>query len=394
MPENDRLCDGECFRAAIRIDLLEAEMAGQSNLFGDAFHFNERFLQDHAGQIVSDPKIAIIELIANAYDAGTQNATIKWPDEIGGIFSVTDDGTGLTREEFEHRWTFFNYNRTEEQGAEVTFPPGAKRIRRVAFGQSGKGRYAPFCFARRYTVESRKDGASFKATVSLTEGGLAPFVLSDIQEGKKKGHGTTVSVNIQNAARLLAVDDVRNLIGSKFLVDPSISIVVNDKAVELLDLSGIESDNLSIDPHGEVVIHFVDAEKHSRIAKLNGIAWWVNRKMVGEPTWDRLGNDGVYLDKRKGAGRRFSVIVEADFLKPDVNSTWQGFHASQKVLNVQEAVHAHIEQRLHDAMADVRRDRKLAVLKESQETIRELPTISKKVVTQFIDQAGAVSNPF
>ncbi len=361
-------------------------MAGQHNLFGDSFHFNERFLQDHAGQIVSDPRIAVIELIANAYDAGAQNVAIKWPDEPGGLFSVTDDGVGLTRKQFEHRWTFFNYNRMEEQGADVTFPPGVRGIRRIAFGQSGKGRYAPFCFARRYTVESRKEGASFKATVSLTEGGSAPFVLDDIQEGKKKGHGTTISVNIHNATRLLAVDDIRNLIGSKFLVDPSISLVVNDTTVELLDLSGVDSEDLTIDPYGGVVIHFIDAEKHSRVAKLNGIAWWVNRKMVGEPTWNRFGGDGVYLDKRKGTGRRFSIIVEADFLKPEVNSTWQSFHASRKVLEVQEAVHAYIEKRLHDAMADVRRERKLAVLRESQDTIRELPRISKKVVTQFIDQ--------
>lgn len=268
-------------------------MAGNKNLFGESFHFNERFLQDHAEQIASNPKIALIELIANAYDAGAQQVTIHWPDDLGGEISVSDDGVGLTRNDFEYRWTFFNYNRTEEQGAKVVFPHGVTGIRRVAFGQSGKGRYAPFCFARRYTVESRKGGSSFKATVSLTEGGMAPFVLSDIQEGKRKGHGTTVSVNIQNPTRLLPVDDVRNLIGSKFLVDPSISIVLNDSPVELLDLSGVESETFTVESYGDVVLHFVDAEKHSRIAKLNGIAWWVNRKMVGEPNWNRFGNDGV-----------------------------------------------------------------------------------------------------
>jgi hypothetical protein len=40
------------------------------SLFGYApFAFADRFLQDHAGQIISEPPTAILELIANYYDA-------------------------------------------------------------------------------------------------------------------------------------------------------------------------------------------------------------------------------------------------------------------------------------------------------------------------------------
>jgi hypothetical protein len=99
--------------AAVAIVVVGNEVSGprdrampdKTNLFGESFHFNERFLHDHAGNIVTDPNVAIIELIANAYDAGARNVAVEWPEELGGVFSVSDDGTGLTRQEFEYRWS-------------------------------------------------------------------------------------------------------------------------------------------------------------------------------------------------------------------------------------------------------------------------------------------------
>ena len=44
------------------------------------FVFGEGFLQDHAGHILSEPHIALIELIANAYDAGASpRRDVDWP---------------------------------------------------------------------------------------------------------------------------------------------------------------------------------------------------------------------------------------------------------------------------------------------------------------------------
>lgn len=359
----------------------------QSGLFdkGEQFHFNERFIADHAGQIVSDPKIAVIELIANAYDAGATKIEVRWPEELGGMFSVTDNGTGLTIDEFKYRWTYFNYSRNSEQGEQVVFPPGVRGKHRIAFGQSGKGRYAPFCFSSHYSVKSWKDGEAVFATVELAEGN-APFTLNGVKTSNKSGHGTVVSVNIQRAEKLLEAEDVRTLIGTKFLVDPSITITLNGEAVELLDLTGVETEKIKVEPHGTVLIHFVDSEKHSRVARLNGIAWWVNRKMVGEPNWNRFGNNGVYLDKRKGEGRRLSFVVEADMLKPDVNAEWQKFHANQRVQDVESAVHRYVDKRLNDAMADTRRERKVAALRQSREAIKTLPRISQAVVTSFVER--------
>ena len=108
------------------------------------FSFGEGFMEDHAGHIISDPRIALVELIANAYDAGATKVDLRWPAEIGQPFVLTDNGTGMSRPEFERRWKTLCYNRQHEQGLNAENPNRIPGKKRVAFGYSGKGRQARF----------------------------------------------------------------------------------------------------------------------------------------------------------------------------------------------------------------------------------------------------------
>lgn len=94
-----------------------------------AFQFGIGFLHDHVGQILDDPSVAILELVANCYDAGADSVVIEWPRLPGDLLSVTDNGTGMTREEFEKRWKTLAYDRQLEQGSDVVFPPGKRKMK-------------------------------------------------------------------------------------------------------------------------------------------------------------------------------------------------------------------------------------------------------------------------
>jgi hypothetical protein len=261
--------------------------AAQPSLFAGApFAFADRFLQDHAGQIISEPRTAILELIANSYDAGATKIDIIWPTEKGEKFSVTDDGIGMTKAEFERRWRTLCYDREAEQGNEVVFPKGIRGIKRTAFGRSGKGRHAPFCFADSYEVATMKDGDHIQVRVGLATTGTTPFEITLLAETKKRGHGTEISAVLER--HLLAVEELKQLIGSKFIVDPSLCIRVNQQPVELMSLEGLKTTEIVIEGHGTVTVHFIDSIEHYRSAKLRGISWWVNQRRVGEPNWDRL----------------------------------------------------------------------------------------------------------
>jgi len=364
-----------------------AKPPAQPDLFASApFAFADRFLQDHAGQIISEPRTAILELIANSYDAGATKIDIIWPSEKAQKFSVTDDGIGMTKAEFEKRWRTLCYDREAEQGNKVVFPKGVKGIKRTAFGRSGKGRHAPFCFADSYEVLTMKDGDCIHVRVGLATSGTTPFEITLLPETKKRGHGTEISAVLEK--HLLGVDELRQLIGSKFIVDPSLCIRVNQQPVELMSLDGLKTTEIVVERHGMVTVHFIDSIEHYRSAKLRGITWWVNQRRVGEPSWDRLDDEGAYLDGRTEHAKKFSFIVMADFLTPgqDVKADWSDFHANQRTNAVRDAVHRYVIKEIQAQLATTRKERKKSAIENSRELLGELPTISKKAIGQFIDE--------
>jgi len=356
-------------------------------LFDNApFAFADRFLQDHAGQIISEPRTAILELIANSYDAGATQIDIIWPTKKGEKLSITDNGIGMTKAEFEKRWRTLCYDRVADQGTDVVFPKGVKGIKRTAFGRSGKGRHAPFCFADSYEVVTTKDGVSMQVRVGLTSSGTTPFEITLLAESKKKGHGTEISAVLEK--HLLDLDELRQLIGSKVIVDPSLCINVNQQQVHLLSLEGLKTTEIAVEKHGSIKVHFIDSIEHHRSARLRGITWWVNQRRVGEPSWDRLDDEGAYLDGRTEHAKKFSFIVMADFLTPgqDVKADWSDFHANQRTSAVRDAVHRYVIKEIQAQLATTRKERKRNAIENSRELMGELPTISKKAIGQFIDE--------
>jgi hypothetical protein len=348
------------------------------------FLFGSGFLHDHVGQIIDDPSIAIVELVANAYDAGAYRVNVEWPDLPGELLSVTDDGTGMTRQQFERRWRTLSYDRITEQGAEVSFPPDAAKQKRTAFGHNGKGRFSAFCYADQYNVETWRDGICTTAAVTMTQGGEMPFVCDVSSEKPKNGHGTRISVIAGKG--ILPPSHVRELIGFKFGVDPSFSVMVNGEPVQLLQLSRLATSDMVLNDYGTVQIHRVDPMKQERTMRLKGVAWWVNKRMVGEPSWDGLDGPGQYLDGRTSEAKRFSFVVEADFLKDDVETNWTKFKQTSRVELTKKAVHAAIIHELSGLMASDRKAVKKAAIEPHRRLMRDLPSISRNQIGMFLDE--------
>jgi hypothetical protein len=53
--------------------------------------FEERFFGRYAGAIMADPTVALVELVANAWDAYATRVNIQWPnDHTRTPFRITD----------------------------------------------------------------------------------------------------------------------------------------------------------------------------------------------------------------------------------------------------------------------------------------------------------------
>ena len=277
------------------------------------------------------------------------------------------------------------YDRAAEQGYEVVFPPNIPKVKRTAFGHNGKGRFSPFCFGDEYRIETWQEGISVSALVKMATGTHAPFTLTLEEQIHRTGHGTKIFMIAQHS--VLPPSHIRDWIGYRFAVDPSFEVKVNGEPVELLNLKDrIITKTLKVNGYGEVQLHRLDPRKQERTMRLKGIAWWVNKRMVGEPSWEGLDGEGQYLDGRTAEAKRFSFVVEADILKQETRPDWSGFKQSLKLEAVRKAVHKAIVEELRGLMADDRKAAKKTAIQENRGLIRELPGISQWQIGSFLDQ--------
>jgi len=141
--------------------------------------YDERFLESWAGSIISDPATAIVELIANCWDAYATEVRVTWPSQESAThFVINDNGHGMTRDEFQQIWRTIAYNRVAHQGSRSNPPEGVDGQPRLVFGKNGKGRFAGFCFSEEYIVSSQKNGQGFSCRVYRTEN-EAPYASRD-----------------------------------------------------------------------------------------------------------------------------------------------------------------------------------------------------------------------
>lgn len=345
--------------------------------------YGPSFLEHHAGRIIADPEIALVELVANCWDAGADAVEIAWPAGIGGTFSISDNGIGMSRTELEHRWMTLNYSREEEQGRDVLFPSGVRHRKRLAFGRNGVGRHATFCFADEYLIDTRKDGRRTAARVRRTSGRM-PYSVSVEADEEAQDTGTVISTVVTRLHRLTA-EQLGESLGTRFVVDPEFRIRVNGSAVTLTDIESIsESQVLDIEGVGTVIVRRIDAETTGRSSKHHGIAWWVQKRLVGAASWE--GQAGPLLDSRRASAKRYTYVVEADVLKPHVKKDWTGFHASPPILAARRVVEEFVTEDLRGLLHDVRRERKRVALEQNVHAMKALSPISQDQIAAFVEE--------
>ena len=346
--------------------------------------FGEGFLEHHAGQIIQDPRYAIVELVANCWDAGANNVEISWPDKSGDFILIHDNGTGMTTEEFRYRWSKLNYNRLNDQGREVKYPKGKGGRHRIAFGKNGVGRHSMFCFCDEYIVDTVKDSERTKAIVTKTPNEEFPFKVSIIEHLKGvEGNGTTISgLAFKNIE--LTGSSIIKIIGSKFIADPEFSISVNGDKVLFEDLEqDCITNTIELEGIGTIVIKRFEGEKN-RTTQQQGIAWWVNRRLVGSPSWDNV--NGRLIDGRNTIAKRFVYIVEVDFLKPFVKADWSGFNAGPNINDVKKTVYNFVNEDLITLLTETRKERKTEAFTANSEIIKTLPALIREDISEIVDE--------
>ncbi|MEN5250604.1 ATP-binding protein [Alcaligenes aquatilis] len=362
------------------------ENSQQEDLF-----YEDRFLESWAGSIITNPSTAIVELVANCWDAYATEVSISWPDPTTKKqFSITDNGKGMTRAEFDYIWRAMSYNRIAKGGDTTAPPPGVVGIPRLVFGKNGKGRFASFCLATSYQITSIKDGQKFVYKVSRTPSKPLITELVEFVEKGVEGHGTTITGEGEIRQINLSVEQVRELLGGRFLANPSFKVILNGTPISFSDIaeSSLSIVGVDVPRYGEVKIYHIDTRKPDKTTKQHGIAWWVMNRAVGECRWRGADVERI-LDGRTEKAKRFTFIVQADFLNKEnaVMEDWSGFVEKNLAwTTTRSIVQDKIREIIDNTSTAEREDKRSAVFERVGQSVNTLPLLSKDRVTTFVNE--------
>jgi len=342
--------------------------------------FEENYLVRTLGRIAQDPEVALTELVANAWDAGASLVDLTIPPTGELTLTVEDDGHGMTTAQFKARWMKLGYDRIKHQSAMVEFPPERKGWRRKAYGRNGVGRHGLLCFADQYSVETwREDkGASFDIGTNSEEN---PFKIEKEGSFIKKGHGTKVSVIVQR--HLPDADLIRSILAARFVHDPQFVVRVNGESVALADQTGlIEQTALQIDGYPPAEAYVVDSTRSGKSTLYQGIAFWVNGRLVGMPSWV-VGSEAV-LDGRARFAKRYSIVIKADDgWLPEVEQDWVRFKSNKKIDALFEAARGYARKVFAQLSSNLVEESSEEALIKNREEFKELSPLGRAEVASF-----------
>jgi len=351
--------------------------------------FDSRFLEQYAGRtLLHDPVSAIVELVANGWDAGATRVDIDWPVVSGDLLRVRDNGEGMTEDQFLRRWLTLSYDRVREQGETVTVVGKPGLPRRHTFGRNGIGRFAAFCFGQEYTVITAAAGK--QVTYAVRRGIEKPIVLEKRGEVDEASTGTSIEV-VRGGQSSLPADTIRAELGKRFLTDPAFEVAVNSERVDFEDIGqrGVETFHVPVDGQPPIRILMIDTERTDRSTKQHGVAWHVNGRLVGKCGWSGNGFDDL-VDGRRIEAKRYTFIIFADSLASTdaVKADWSGFNEDNVTYQkVRERVLPALRERLLGLAKDRREETTRELRRSNRETLRQMTPLSRQKWNEFVVQA-------
>lgn len=341
--------------------------------------FEDDYLLRELGQVAHVPQVALTELVANAWDAGASKVDLILPCEIGGTLTVTDDGHGMTPAQFKKRWMTLRYNREKHQGTNVEFPSGRTTRPRRAYGRNGIGRHGLLCFADEYEVQTWRDGVMTSFVVG-TESGPSPFVLRSETSGRKTGSGTRLSVQV--ARKLPDADEILTVLAARFIHDPAFEIRVNGVQRSFDEIEGkVSEETLDLGNGRSATVFVIDTTRLNQSSVHQGVAFWVQRRLVGTPSWS-IGQVASF-DGRTRFARRYKVIVDTQGYDADVEQDWTAFLPTEAVRDLYRATAEHIGKVAQTLAAEIVEATSEDALKQNRTELATLGQGARLEVAEF-----------
>jgi hypothetical protein len=345
--------------------------------------FEDDYLIRNLGQIAHDPEVALTELVANAWDAGASLVDITIPKALHGSLVVEDDGHGMSSAQFKGRWMKLSYDRVKHQSQDVEFPPERSGGIRRAFGHNGVGRHGMLCFADVYEVQTWRGGEGSSFVVS-THSQATPFKTDSEEQFERDGHGTKLIVKVER--HLPNPDSIRDILSARFLHDPQFVVRVNGASIALPEHTGlVEKATLEVSPGKTIEAFVVDTTRGAKSTVYQGVAFWVNGRLVGTPSW--IVGNSVVLDGRGRFAKRYTIVVRcgSEWIG-DIEADWSRFRPTDSVRAMNIAVTAYAAQVFAKLSEEFVDDSSQDALVRNRESFKDLSTLARIEVVSFTQE--------
>lgn len=354
--------------------------------------FETGYLARTYSSLANNPELAILELVANCWDAGASNVKITLPKEYDDVLIIEDDGTGLTEEEFDERWMTLAYNRLTHQGKHVIFPDERNTERRLAYGKNGIGRHGLICFNNEgYTIITQKNGK--KQTIELTTVEKdSPLHIKSrkVEDVDISLHGTRLEVIV--STNFPDKKKISEKLSNHFLYNPSFKIYVDNVHLSLETYSTpakqttLQIDNITLE------ISLINTEhekkKNERMYE-KGVAIWQDQRLVGEPSWV-LGGEQI-IDQRITFAKHYLVIVKSTNLEDYVLPDWTGFKSSKEIESVFSAIQYCVERWVDELGKETAAELKKDLLECYEDELSRLPLLRRRELDGFFNDIAPSS---
>jgi len=125
------------------------------------FKFNARFGQLIGRHLISNPIVAVSELVKNSYDADASNIRVIFENLKSGIpiLKIIDNGEGMSLEDLTNKWMMIG---TDNKIRNSYSTSGRRRL-----GEKGIGRFSVERLASRLTIRTSQAGNPFSLVIKI-----------------------------------------------------------------------------------------------------------------------------------------------------------------------------------------------------------------------------------
>lgn len=208
----------------------------ENNVVGEVgFVFSSRFSQLIGRQLISNPIVAVSELVKNAYDADADNITVEFQQLCSNApcLKIVDDGEGMTFFDIKSKWMMVG---TDNKVHAPFTPKGRRKL-----GEKGIGRFSVERLAKKVKIISTRKGDDFSIsfTINWDDYEKSAEEFSDLKHTvirepcNSETHGTTLF--LEGLRDTWGKDELLNLQKELELLRP---LDINEVAYKKYDFAG------------------------------------------------------------------------------------------------------------------------------------------------------------